>query len=77
MAVKKAKKIDPKKVAKIETMETITELFEGQGITVLNGVDYGFTDTTMIIRLEGVDVQVKLVTPSAKTGDRYQLKNEE
>ena len=72
MATKKTvKKIDTKKVAKIETVQAVQEFYENQGIKVSNGVEYGFTDTTLVLHLEKCDIQVKIVAPSNKNGDRY------
>lgn len=68
----KVKKIDIKKEAKLKTLKQIQALFESQGITVLGHENFsGMTDTTMVVQLEDVDVQVKLITPSNKVGTRY------
>ncbi len=78
MATKKTvKKVDPKKLAKVETVSNLVEFFEGQGLDVSNGVDFGFTDTTIVLHLEQTDVQIKLITPSAKNGTRYEKIDEE
>ncbi len=78
MATKKTtKKVDVKKLAKIDTLQQITDLFQGQGLDVENGTLFGFTDTTMVLHLEHTDVQIKLITPSAKNGTRYEAVEEE
>lgn len=72
MATKKTKKIDVKKLAKIDTMNQIRAMFESQDIQVSNSESFdNMTDTTLVIHLHDVDVQIKLVTPSAKVGNRY------
>lgn len=73
MATKKTvKKIDPKKVVKLSVVEMIREMYEDQGLEVSCGTDYGFTDTTLVAHLKECDVQIKIVSPSAKVGMRYQ-----
>lgn len=73
----KAKKIDIKKLVKVDTMNQIQELFESQGFEVINGTNFhNMTDTTIVVRLDDCDVQIKLVTPSAKNGNRYEEETE-
>lgn len=76
MAKKTVKKVDVKKVAKLEVSTGVKALFEGQGIEVLDGVLYGMTEGTLILRTEKTDVQVKFITPKAGL-DRYELLEEE
>lgn len=76
MAKKTVKKVDVKKVSKMEVSSLVRELFEGLGIEVGNGVDYGMTEGTLILTMDKCDVQVKLITP--KSGiDRYEKLEEE
>ena len=76
MAKKIVKKIDVKKVAKLEVSEIVREMFEEKGIVVLNGQDFGMTEGTLILRMEKTDIQVKLITP--KSGlERYEILEEE
>ena len=76
MAKKIVKKIDVKKVAKLEVSEIVREMFEEKGIVVLNGQDFGMTEGTLILRMEKTDIQVKLITP--KSGlERYEVLEEE
>lgn len=78
MATKKTvKKTNPKEVAKNSVMESIREHYESQGFEVLNGSEFGFTSSTLVLRLDECDVQVKLVTPSAKNGNQYSPIEEE
>ena len=76
MAKKTTKKIDVKKVTKIEVSEIIKNLFEEKGIIVSNGQDFGMTEGTLILTMDKCDVQVKLITPKAGI-DRYETLEEE
>lgn len=76
MAKKTVKKVDNKKVTKMATSEQIKEMFEGLGIEVGVGADYGFTEGTIVLHMEKCDVQVKLITPKAGI-DRYEKLVEE
>lgn len=76
MAKKTVKKVDVKKVAKMEVSTQIATLFEELGIKVGAGVDYGFTEGTLVLSMEKCDVQVKIITPKAGV-DRYDLLEEE
>lgn len=76
MAKKVVKKVDVKKVAKSEVSAKVREIFEGQGIEVLDGVEYGMTQGTIILRMEKTDIQVKLITPKAGI-DRYEILEDE
>lgn len=78
MSMAKTKKIDIKKLAKIDTMNQIRALFEQQDIEVSSHDCFNsMTDTTIVVHLDEVDVQIKLVTPSAKVGNRYLPATEE
>lgn len=68
---KVVKKVDVKKVMKSEVNAHVKELFLGLGIEVDNGVDYGFTEGTLVAHMEKCDVQIKLITPKAGL-DRYE-----
>lgn len=76
MAKKTVKKVDIKKVAKLAVSEQIKQMFTGLDIEVGNGVDYGFTEGTLVLHMEKCDVQVKLITPKAGV-ERYDLLEEE
>jgi len=77
MAKKIVKKVDCKKVAKLEVSKEIKELFEGLGISILEGVDFGFTSGTLVARLEKCDIQIKLIAPKAGLERYEQLEEEE
>ena len=71
MAKKIVKKVDVKKVSKLEVSAKVKELFEGLGIEVGEGSEFGFTEGTLVLKLEKCDIQVKLIAP--KSGiERYE-----
>ena len=76
-----AKKVDMKALAKAEVKKQITALFSNCEIIDMAETPFeGFTKDTLIIRSFGenkIDVQVKLITPSAKTGNHYNLDSED
>lgn len=76
-----AKKVDVKAMAKAEAKKQISALFGNCEIIDMAKTPFeGFTKDTLIIRSFGenkIDVQVKLITPSAKTGNHYNLDSED
>ena len=76
MAKKTVKKVDVKKVAKMEVSAKIVEFLESVGIEVEEGTDFGFTVGTLVAHLEKCDVQIKLITPKAGI-DRYEKLSDE
>lgn len=76
MAKKTVKKVDAKKVAKMEVSTKIAEMFKGLDLTIVDGKDFGFTEGTLVFKGEKCDVQIKLITPKAGV-DRYELLEEE
>ena len=74
---KTVKKVDIKKVVKGNVVKEITSMYEEQGYQVSCGTDYGFTDSTLIIHLAECDIQVKMIAPGAKNGERYTKLEEE
>ena len=73
---KKIKKVDVKKVAKLEVSALIRNLFEEMEITVGSAEDYGFTEGSLVLDMPKCDVQVKIITPKAGI-DRYEKITEE
>lgn len=65
MAKKVIKKVDVKQVTKDKVMAIVTEALTAAGFTVENGVDFGFTKGTVVVRSEKCDVQLKPITPKA------------
>lgn len=76
MAKKVAKKVDMKKVSKLEVSAKVRELFEGLGIVVSEGSEFGFTEGTLVLSMLNCDVQVKMITPKAGL-ERYASLEEE
>lgn len=63
-------------LAKKEIFDKIAEVFHNAGLIVQAGdVVADMTSSTLIVSLEDIDVQVKIITPSAKVirdnGGRY------
>lgn len=72
---KKAKVVDVKGVEKSRVMEVIESALVSAGFEVLDGVDYGFTKGTIVVRSELTDVQIKPITPKAGV-TRYEEQGE-
>ena len=67
MAKKTTKKVDVKKVSKLELSKMLADFLLEKGVAVhTNAEDYGFTEGTLVVETEACDVQVKFITP--KTG---------
>jgi hypothetical protein len=77
MAKKTVKKVDTKKVTKAEVSKQIRDFYESLGVEVENGVDYGFTDGTLVLKLDKCDLQVKLITPKSGVDHYEKLVDEE
>lgn len=74
---KSVKKVDAKKVAKVEVMKVIQDALVAAGYAVADGADYGMTAGTMVVKGAVCDVQLKPITPKAGL-DRYEeLEDEE
>lgn len=71
----KARKVNPKDVAKMEVMGAISAFLEEQGYDVTEDGrgEYGFTMGTIVVHHDICDIQLKPITPSAKVGDKYPL----
>ena len=65
MAKKTIKKVNPKDVAKKTVMDVITEALENAGMSVEDGVEFGFTKGTVVIHAEACDIQLKPIAPKA------------
>ena len=78
----KTKKVDVKAIAKEQVKASLLELFSDYDIVDCKETPIeGFTKDTLIIRNTkvdgGIDVQIKLITPSAKTGNHYNIEEED
>ena len=67
----KEKKVNIKDIKKKEVIQAIQELFEDRGFDVNNGTDYGLTSSTLVVNFIECDIQIKVVSPRAKNGNRY------
>ena len=83
MAKKTVKKVNVKKVTKLEVNELVkvvkdmfNDLDLGEGISTENGIDYGFTEGSLVFKGAECDVQIKIITPKAGV-DRYEKATEE
>lgn len=74
MAKTKGKTVDVKTVVKNEIMDSVAEFLKEKGYEILDGVDYGFTKGTIVVRTESTDVQLKPITP--KSGLTHYTENE-
>lgn len=69
---KKAKKVDPKAVAKAEVMGVVEQALVDAGYAVESGAAYGMTAGTIVVEVGGLHVQIKPIAP--KTGvERYEV----
>ena len=62
---KKMKKVDIKKATKLSVSKQIADLFTSLGIFVGTSEQYGFTEGTLVLKMDKCDVQIKLITPKA------------
>lgn len=75
---KKVRKVDNKAVAKAKLVAQLREFLEEQDYEVIDAEPYGYTKGTIIVRdVDGIDVQLKPITPGPKVGDHYILEEEE
>ena len=61
--IKKRKKVNPKDLAKEKVMAIIRESLEQVGIDYEDGTEYGMTKGTIVVHVDGYDVQIKPITP--------------
>lgn len=77
MAKKTTKKVDVKKVSKLELSKLLAEFLAEKGVAVhTNAEDYGFTEGTLVVETEVCDVQVKFITPKAGV-TKYEVVSED
>lgn len=74
---KSVKKVDAKKVAKVEVMKVVEQALKDAGYMVMDGALFGMTAGTMVIRGEKVDVQIKPITPKAGLDQYAELEDED
>ena len=69
--IKRRKKVNPKDLAKERVMAIIRESLEQVGIEYEDGAEYGMTKGTIVVHIDGYDVQIKPIAPKAGL-NRYQ-----
>ena len=69
--IKRTKKVNPKDLAKERVMAIIRESLEQVGIEYEDGAEYGMTKGTIVVHIDGYDVQIKPIAPKAGL-NRYQ-----
>jgi hypothetical protein len=69
--IKRKKKVNPKDLAKERVMAIIRKSLEQVGIEYEDGADYGMTKGTIVVHVDGYDVQIKPIAPRAGL-NRYQ-----
>lgn len=78
MAKKTVKKVDVKKVAKVDVMEVVANALKEAGYDVFDGADvFGFTQGTVVCRTDKCDVQIKPITPKVGIDFYEELEEEE
>ena len=73
---KKVKKVNPKDIAKERVMAIIKTSLEQVDIDYEDGVEFGMTKGTIVVHLDGCDVQIKPIAPKAGL-DKYEKVVEE
>ncbi len=69
--IKRTKKVNPKDLAKEKVMAIIRESLEQVNIDYEDGAEYGMTKGTIVVHIDGYDVQIKPIAPKAGL-NRYQ-----
>ena len=77
MANKKVKKVDVKKVSKMQVSKELMEYFVGKGAKIDDGKKFGFTEGTLVLHMDNTDIQIKLITPKAGVTHYEELVEEE
>lgn len=63
--IKRRKKVSPKDVTKEKVMAIIRESLEQVSIDYEDGAEYGMTKGTIVVHIDGYDVQIKPISPKA------------
>lgn len=69
--IKRKRKVNPKDLVKEKVMAIIRKSLEQVGIEYEDGVEYGMTKGTIVVHVDGYDVQIKPIAPKAGL-NRYQ-----
>jgi len=73
----KKKKVNPKDLAKEKVMAIIKESLEQVGIDYEDGTEYGMTKGTIVVHIDGYDVQIKPIVPKAGLNTYQKVEYEE
>ena len=63
--IKRKRKVNPKDLAKEKVMAIIRESLEQVDIDYEDGAEYGMTKGTIVVHIDGYDVQIKPIAPKA------------
>ena len=76
--IKRKKKVNPKDLAKEKVMAIIRESLEQVDIEYEDGAEYGMTRGTIVVHIDGYDVQIKPIVPKAglKTYQKVEYEEE-
>ena len=75
--IKRTRKVNPKDLAKERVMAIIRESLEQVDIDYEDGAEYGMTKGTIIVCIDGYDVQIKPITPKAGLNHYQKIEYEE
>lgn len=71
---KTSKKVNLKDILKNDVKTDLANYFTSKSVKVIDAGNYeGFTKDTLIVEIGDMHVQVKLITPSQKVGNKYEL----
>ena len=75
--IKRKKKVNPKDLAKEKVMAIIRESLEQVDIEYEDGAEYGMTRGTIVVHIDGYDVQIKPIVPKAGLNTYQKVEYEE
>ena len=75
--IKRTKKVNPKDLAKEKVMAIIRESLEQVDIDYEDGAEYGMTKGTIVVHIDGYDVQIKPIAPKAGSNSYQKVEYEE
>ena len=75
--IKRKRKVNPKDVAKERVMAIIRESLEQVDIDYEDGAEYGMTKGTIVVHVDGYDVQIKPIAPRAGLKSYQKVEYEE
>jgi len=75
--IKRKRKVNPKDLAKEKVMAIIRESLEQVDIDYEDGAEYGMTKGTIVVHVDGYDVQIKPIAPRAGLKSYQKVEYEE